>query len=87
MVNPRMHIFGSGRFLGFSLHETGEDLPLPPSPSKKWIRLKSAELNPDFLRALPVDALGVLSAVISRGYCVTPLLETPFLPAAHRQSA
>jgi hypothetical protein len=85
MVNPRVYIFGSGRFLGFSLKESGEDLP--PCPNKKWIRLKAAELSPDFLRALPVDPLRVLSGIVSHGHHVTPLLPTPVLPAAHRQSA
>jgi hypothetical protein len=85
MVNPQVYIFGSGCFLGFSLKETGEDLPA--GPGRKWIRLKAAELTADLMRSLPVDPLRAISGIVSHGYYMTPLLPMPVLPAAHRQSA
>ena len=33
MVNPKIHIFCCGNELGFSLRETGEDLPAQPQES------------------------------------------------------
>ena len=85
MVNPKVYVFGCDRTLGFSLKETGEDLPA--RPGRRWIQLKSAELSPDFLRELPVDHHRLLREVVSCGFHVTKQLPGPRLPVVHRQSA
>jgi hypothetical protein len=85
MVNPKIHIFCCGNELGFSLRETGDDLPSPNAG--KWVRFRSAELDSDFLRQLPVDAMMLLRDIVGRGHHVTSQLDQPFLPSAHRQSA
>ena len=36
MVNQKVYVFGCDRTLGFSLKETGEDLP--PRLGRRWIR-------------------------------------------------
>jgi hypothetical protein len=77
----RVYLFGSGRFLGFSLRESGEGLP--PGTGKRRIPLTSPELTPEFC-ALPVDSLRVLNGIISRGYYLAPRWPTSVLPAARR---
>ena len=85
MVNPKIHIFCCGNELGFSLRETGEDLPSPTAG--KWVRFRSAELDSDFLRQLPVDAMMLLRNIVGRGHHVTSQVDQSFWPSAHRQSA
>jgi hypothetical protein len=41
----RVYLFGSGRFLGFSLMESGDGLP--PGTGKRRIPLTSAEFTPE----------------------------------------
>ena len=85
MVNPKIHIFCCRNELGFSLRETGEDLPSPNAG--KWVPIRSAELDSDFLRQLTVDATMLLRDIVGRGHHVASRLDQPFLPSAHRQSA
>lgn len=85
MVSPMVHIFACGPSLGFSLTETGEDLPT--NGGQRWVWLNSAELSADLLRVLPVDAMGLLDGIITAGHHVTLQLAQPLLPIPHRQSA
>ena len=85
MVNPKIHIFSCGNELGFSLRETGDDLPSPNAG--KWVRFRSAELDADTLRQLPVDAMMLLRNIVAMGHHVTSQVDHSFLPSPHRQSA
>jgi hypothetical protein len=85
MVNPEIHIFSCGDELGFSLRESGDDLPR--QPARRWIRLRSAELDSGLLRQLTVDPTMVLRDIVEKGHHVTTQRHQPALPSAHRQSA
>jgi CRP-like cAMP-binding protein len=74
--------FGEMAVMDHSLRETGEDLPSPNAG--KWVRIRSAELDSDFLRQLPVDATMLLRDIVGRGHHVTSQLDQSFLPSAHR---
>jgi hypothetical protein len=85
MVNPEIHIFSCGDELGFSLRKSGDDLPR--RHSRRWIRLRSAELDSGLLGQLTVDPKVVLRDIVEKGHHVTTQLRQPVLPSAHRQSA
>ena len=85
MLNPVVHVFACGGALGFSLKESGADLP--PSRGCRWVYLRCMELSSELVNELPVDAPVLLNAIVSDGYHVTGPPSPPTLPTPHRQSA
>ena len=84
MRNPRVFFFGAGEYLGLSLLYDGKNLP---QLSRRWILLGEAELSPELLSGLPLNAEDVVSGLVNRGYHLEKQSTASRRPACHRTSA